>query len=346
MFNKLEIERFRGIRHTSIDGLKRVNLFFGRNNCGKSSLLDSIFLLSGMSNPKLPVNVNLLRDYRKLEKSDITLDFYCLDTNSPIVLKADNEEKRELQVSLIESSNTKVDLLGDDNDVASTDANNRYGLSLKYMINGKAYNCSIVMSKKNETELEQKIKLNARYKEQLKCRYLTPKYNFYTSIEGLVSLLKNKDEEFILNALKLIEPQLKDFIVVHNEVLVDVGMDKRIPINMMGDGARKIMSILTTIYECKNGIVLIDEISNGFHYSVMKNLWLCVISAAEKNNVQIYATTHDIDSIKGLRDAALNDYPNEVACYKLVRTKDDELKAYHYSLESVDYSINQDIEIR
>lgn len=85
---------------------------------------------------------------------------------------------------------------------------------------------------------------------------------------------------------------------------MDIGLDKRIPINMMGDGARKILSILTTIYECKNGIVLIDELSNGFHYSVMKGVWRAIISVAKKNNVQIFATTHDLDSIKGLRDAA------------------------------------------
>ena len=31
---------------------------------------------------------------------------------------------------------------------------------------------------------------------------------------------------------------------------------------------------------------------------------------------------------------------------KLLKTKNDELKAFHYSLESLDYSINQEIEIR
>jgi AAA15 family ATPase/GTPase len=92
--------------------------------------------------------------------------------------------------------------------------------------------------------------------------------------------------------------------------------------------------------------VLIDEISNGFHYSVMSNLWKVVIDAAINNNTQLFITTHDYDSIKGLRDAALNNYNDNVATFKLLRTLDDELKALHYSLDSVDYSINQEIEIR
>ncbi len=346
MFSNLEIERFRGIKLSRIDNLKKINLFFGKNNCGKSSLLDAVFLIAGLSNPKLPLNVNILRNYRKLNKSDMLLDFYELDATMPISIKAVNDETRELNIELIESSNTKVNLLSEDNKIASTDSDSRYGLSLKFSIDGYPSESAIVLSRNNESELEQTIKLDSHYTEDLKCRYLTAKFDFYTSIEGIVNVIKNKDEKFIVDALKLIEPKLNDIVLSQDEVLVDVGYSQRIPINMMGDGARKVLSILTTIYECKNGIVLIDEISNGFHYSVMKGVWLAIIDAAKRNNVQIYASTHDIDSIKGLRDAALSSDDDLVACFKLQKTKDAELKAYHYSLDSIDYSLNQEIEVR
>jgi AAA15 family ATPase/GTPase len=149
-----------------------------------------------------------------------------------------------------------------------------------------------------------------------------------------------------VDGLKLIEPRVKDFIFTDNEMLVDAGLSKRIPVNMMGDGARKIVSLLTAVYDCKDGILLIDEISNGFHYSVMRSLWKVLINASIKNNTQLFVTTHDVDSIKGLRDAALENHKDIVATFKLLRTNDDELKAFHYSLESLDYSINQEIEVR
>lgn len=348
MFHNIEINRLRGIKHSKIEGLKQINLFFGKNNCGKSSLLDAIFLISGISNPKLPLNVNIIRNYRRLEPSDMKLDFYSLDMSSPIVIKAENDETRELQISVVESSSSKVNLLGEDNNVASTDPDNKYGLVLKYKVEEHAYESSIIMSHSSNNSLEQRIKIPAHYKEKVTCRYLNPKFDFTTSIDGLVNVIKNKDEAFIVNALRLIEPNIKDFVLSQNEVLVDIGLDKRIPINMMGDGARKILSILTTIYECKNGIVLIDELSNGFHYSVMKGVWRAIISVAKKNNVQIFATTHDLDSIKGLRDAAKSgeEYDDSIVCFKLQRTADYELKSYTYSLDSVDYSLTQEIEIR
>ena len=348
MFHNIEINRFRGIKYSKIEGLKQINLFFGKNNCGKSSLLDAFFLISGISNPKLPLNVNIIRNYRRLESSDMKLDFYSLDMSSPIVIKAENGETRELQISVVESSSSKVNLLGEDNNVVSTDLDNKYGLVLKYKVDEQAYESSIIMSHSSNNSLEQRIKMPAHYKEKLTCRYLNPKFDFTTSIDGLVDVIKNKDEAFIVNALRLIEPNIKDFVLSQNEVLVDIGLDKRIPINMMGDGARKILSILTSIYECKNGIVLIDELSNGFHYSVMKGVWRSIVSVAKKNNVQIFATTHDLDSIKGLRDAAMSgeEYDDFIVCFKLQRTADNELKSYTYSLDSVDYSLTQEIEIR
>ena len=78
----------------------------------------------------------------------------------------------------------------------------------------------------------------------------------------------------------------------------------------------------------------------------MRDLWKVLIQAAICNHTQLFVTTHDIDSIKGLRDAAVHQLDDSVAAFKLLRTADDELKAYHYSLESLDYSINQEIEIR
>ena len=312
MFESIEIERFRGIKHSRIDGLRQINLFFCKNNCGKSSLLDAVFLISGLSNPKLPININLLRSYRKFELPDLALDFYSLDTTGPISIKASNKETRELQISLLESASGRRDFHGSD------------------------------------AEYEQRVKLDSRYKENIVCRYLTPQSDFYTSLSGLIDITKNKDEKFILDALRLIEPKINDIVLSGNEVLVDVGQNKRIPINMMGDGVRKILSVLTTIYECRDGVVLIDEISNGFHYSVMKDLWRTVLLASKKNNAQIYATTHDIDSIKGLRDAvrSSDDGNNSVACFKLQRTSDDELKSYYYAIDSIDYALKQEIEIR
>ncbi|MEE0961310.1 MAG: AAA family ATPase [Bacteroidales bacterium] len=343
MFKKIEIKRFRGIKDAVIGDFKRVNLFFGRNNCGKSSLLDALFLATGLSNPLLPINVNVMRGYNKTRLKDLELNFYNLDSAQPIHICVENKEKRNIEISLFE--NNKRDVSFDTNtiDIHSNVIEGEYGLKFNFEINDELFESELRFDLSTTTNT---IDFPKKYVESLRCIYLTPKYDFNTSIQGLENILKNKDEDFIIEGLRFIEPRVKDFIFTEEGIFVDIGLEKRIPINMMGDGVRKIVSLLTVIYDCRDGIVLIDEISNGFHYSVMGNLWNVIIKAAIKNNTQLFITTHDYDSIKGLRDTALNIYDENVATFKLLRTSDDELKALHYSLESVDYSINQEIEIR
>ena len=344
MFGTIEIERFRGIRHASIEGFKQINLFFGKNNCGKPSLLESLFLVSGLSNPLLPIHVNFMRGYSKARLNDLKLDFYNLDSSQPIHIRMENEEMRDLKISLLEQNQNSVSLNAADANILSNVEEGIYGLKFDFEINGKRFESQLRFDSAHSTDATRIVA--EQYVESLRCTYLSPKYDFSASIQGLKNILQNKDEHFIVEGLELIEPRVKDLIFTDNDMLVDVGLAKRIPVNMMGDGARKIVSLLTAVYDCKDGVLLVDEISNGFHYSVMGDLWKVLIDAAVRNNTQLFITTHDTDSIKGLRDAALNKFDDIAAAFKLLKTSDDELKAYHYSLESLDYSINQEIEVR
>lgn len=344
MFNKIEIERFRGIASASIDGFRQINLFFGKNNCGKSSLLECLFLASGVSNPLLPIHVNLMRGYNKTRLNDLKLDFYNLDSTYPIHIRLDNDETRDLKINLFEQNRNNISINADDANILSNLEEGEYGLNFDFEINGKPFESQLRFGSAKSTDATRNV--SSKYTESLRCIYLSPKYDFSASIQGLKNILQNKDEHFIVEGLKIIEPRVKDFIFTDKEMLVDVGLSKRIPVNMMGDGARKIVSLLTAIYDCKDGALLVDEISNGFHHSVMCNLWKVLINASIRNNTQLFITTHDTDSIKGLRDAALDKYNDIVAAFKLLKTSDDELKSYHYSLESLDYSINQEIEVR
>ena len=60
-FKNIEIKNFRGIDHLKIDDFSRVNILLGQNSSGKSSVLEALLLLSGMSNPDLPLSLNKSR---------------------------------------------------------------------------------------------------------------------------------------------------------------------------------------------------------------------------------------------------------------------------------------------
>lgn len=345
MFNKIEIERFRGIKHASIEGFKQINLFFGKNNCGKSTLLESLCLSAGLSNPTLLRSVNLLRGYFKsFRLEDFILNFYNLDSTQPIHFKINNDEERDLKINVIEKDKISIPIENESVDKLSNVADKDYEVIFDFVVNGQNFNTKLQFDSAKPEEFTMERASN--YEESLKCIYIPSNYASQGSIEGLETIIKNKDENFIIEGLKIIDPRVKDFKLTGKELLVDIGLDKLIPINVMGDGVRKIVSLLSIIYTCKKGIVLIDEISNGFHHSVMSNLWRVLINVAIKNETQLFITTHDYDSIKGLRDAALDMYNDKVAAFTLVRNLNDELKAFHYSLENLDYALEQKSEVR
>jgi hypothetical protein len=57
----IQISNFRGFDILEIDGFSKINLFVGKNNSGKTSILEALFLIFGMSNPVLPININQFR---------------------------------------------------------------------------------------------------------------------------------------------------------------------------------------------------------------------------------------------------------------------------------------------
>lgn len=344
MINSIEIKRLRGIQHGKIDGLARVNLFFGENNCGKSTLLEGLFLACGQSNPLLPASINALRAYTRLTENDIPFFFYQMGTDHPIEVSLSGSHKRHLVMSAISEADTP------NPNAISTSLSHRYGLRMYYTTQEGEFSSEVIYDLSQANQIEPKASIDKRYAEKLKCMYLSPRYDSGASMEGLQNIYINKDEAFLAEALRVIEPLAKDPVFMDNVMFVDTGLPQRIPINLMGDGIRKIVSFLTSIYACKGGVILIDELSNGFHYSVMKPVWDIVIHAAIKNDVQIFATTHDADSIRGFQQAALAVKAKKdegiAAGFKLQRVSGDELKAYRYTVSQLGYAIDQEMEIR
>ena len=61
MFTSFTLKNFRFFRELQIEPLERVNLIAGKNNTGKTALLEAIFLHLGPNDPTLLLNLNVLR---------------------------------------------------------------------------------------------------------------------------------------------------------------------------------------------------------------------------------------------------------------------------------------------
>ncbi|MGL5920959.1 MAG: AAA family ATPase, partial [Bacteroidales bacterium] len=203
----------------------------------------------------------------------------------------------------------------------------------------------------NETKVERRIgvKRDEHYKEELNAAFITPRSNERSYVKTLNDLLEDKKKADLIEALKKLDPTIEDIMVKEEELLCDVGFDKFLPINMMGDGVRKFMHIITALYSVRGGVLFVDEIDNGLHYTSTCILWKLIYDIAEDLDVQVFATTHSLDTLLSLKSIMENEdssAASKISCIKLKQLKDGVLKAYVYDRDSFTHLLNQEVEIR
>ncbi len=82
LLNSLEIRNFRGFHHLQIERLGRVNLIVGKNNIGKSSLLEALLLYTQRFSPTLVWEILRARDESRYSSGVLDESKYLLTSRS------------------------------------------------------------------------------------------------------------------------------------------------------------------------------------------------------------------------------------------------------------------------
>ncbi len=122
-------------------------------------------------------------------------------------------------------------------------------------------------------------------------------------------------------------------------------MSRRAPLKSLGEGAVRLFGLGLALVRIENGFMLIDEAENGLHYSVHADLWRMVLRAAEANKVQVLATTHSFDCVRGFAQAAVQCEDVDGVLVRLT-THDGSLRAVEYSEKNLRVAAEQEIEVR
>lgn len=349
MIKNLVINGLRGISQCKIDDMGSVNLFLGHNNCGKSTILEALFLLTGGTFPINFLRINKLRNFLLKEGEDLRLSFYGAQKDSPIVIEGCFDfGNRKLTITYSEDVIEKVSVkqIPDDiNKPLPKDSQIKFDLLLE---NEKHVETQLEVRHQQPQKLN--IKGDTNHEGHILACFISPS-EFFNSVENsFAEIIVNKQEEFVVEILRQIEPSIQDIVLAGNQILLDVGFEKRIPIQLLGDGLKKVLSIVVNMAMVKNGILLVDEIDNGLHYSSMPILWDAVIKSANMYNVQVFATTHNIESLRALNDVLANDeYYNiqeKFRSYTIRRVDDGFHKLIMSKYPQFNHIINQNMELR
>lgn len=123
-------------------------------------------------------------------------------------------------------------------------------------------------------------------------------------------------ESEIIRALRIIAPDVEAVNIVGrgerpSQVVAKVRRKQDpepIPLRSLGEGMSRLFGLSLALVNARNGLLLIDEIESGLHYSVQYEVWKLILQMAQTLNVQVFATTHSWDCIRAFQQA-LNDDP-------------------------------------
>lgn len=336
MYNKIIIKGLRGLKYVEIDDFKRVNLFVGNNNSGKTTILESLFLLINPSNAELPLKINRFRGYISLDENYWRTIFYRMNVDSKIEISAELNDIMENRQLIIWPRSEIMDIQRVSSVEKEIDTpKNSYSGALT-LINGLNLSFAITADNKSKEYFSQiytigpdvKAEIPKEYHEKLSGMYVGPNINFMEIARLFSKVQINKRIPKLIRVLKRIEPALEGLSIgLDGIIYCDIGLDRLMPINVMGGGILRILQIILAISDTQDGIVLIDEIENGLHYSSQRILWDAIFESAIEFNVQVFATTHSLECINefssSYADSRFSSDDDQIRLFRLERNVDD-----------------------
>ncbi|MCC7430573.1 AAA family ATPase [bacterium] len=367
MLNSLLVKNYRNLENLEIPSLARVNLIVGKNNVGKSSLLEALYLYF-TTNENFGTSLEVIRKIL-LDRDELFFeqkDFKNIETFSPIFTNRKivyfDENKfifigESEKGGIVISPSKFYNVTGEDDNFKKRERikNNEEFLNLakqgmkiesEIRINGSgiAYTLNSGNYELNYFTPTNDLSLLAN------CKFLTTKTNSPELSKLWDEITLTNKEKYVIEALSLIEPiEGLSFIETTERPkipLVKTKNNQRIPLKSMGDGINHILSIALNLVNCENGCFLIDEFENGLHYSVQTKLFEVIFSLAEKLNAQVFATTHSNDTLKAFSEVINNKkYQNQGKIIRL-ENKNGLIKHVEISDENLKLAMENDIEIR
>jgi AAA15 family ATPase/GTPase len=93
------------------------------------------------------------------------------------------------------------------------------------------------------------------------------------------------------------------------------------------------------------GVLLVDEIDTGLHYTTLESMWRFVIETARRLDVQVFATSHSGDCVRSLAWLQSDDsnLASEVSVHRIEKGVNE---AVRYSAAEIETAARHHIEVR
>jgi AAA15 family ATPase/GTPase len=350
-FSHITIKNFRQFSYITLEDIGQFNLIVGDNNVGKTSLLEALLIMNdselyydNLAFAYIARNNTPLTIHENDEKTYAIPKAYIFD-----FIKKDSEEK-EIIFELEEHRNlwkfaikkpTVEEIKRVKKIESSIDVDDYICMVRDDAI--EIDELSLIIKKLNPDDLMkmQLIPFGKGFDRTLAKSY-------YDNIDK-----DKKNRKAFLDSMKIFIPNI-DRITADTQSgeidIEEVGLDVVAPLHQYGEGANKLFRILVQITLQKGKKLLIDEIDAGIHYSHFLEFWKIILKVAKENDVQIFATTHNLECLQYFKEALeleeMQEYQELSRTMTLRKLPNKTIKAYARRYNEFEHSINNEFEIR
>ena len=349
MLDSLYIKNFRNLKEFRIDSVERINLITGKNNTGKSSILEAIAIYASRGNFSV---MEQLSNYRGEKSVSAMFTDRVVDYDDEIFIGNIAENKNDITLRLV-----------------------RFHEEIQKNEQGESVLRRVVHTQKNEIFDDLRVGLEICFGDEKKIAplggevTLRPVFESFTNGKNFQfirtavidretngklfdNIALTKKEQYVIESLRIIEPTTERIAFIEDNsrersaVIKLSNASDVLPLRSMGDGINRILTIILALVNSDNGFLLIDEFENGLHYTVQEKLWKIIIELSKVLNVQVFATTHSEDCISGFQRVLNNS--NNSRAGKLIRLDNinGNIKPVEYSPGELKIAHEQDIETR
>lgn len=367
MYSSVLISGYRGLESFELDGLGRINLLVGTNNSGKTSILECIELLRSAGSSHVLTTILGRRGewgYSSDEERQDYLDVTHLFANHELPGKFAVEGVDAVTRNDLFPSNKRVTVAITDlrssqlpfREGDLPDEDGQLALNVNWSGSSEEFKARVT----SEGLLRWPwARRTSRFRDNASESVQFIRTNGMTTMDVVRlfdDIVLTEQEQHVTEALRIIDRSIERIASVGIErrpyvregpggvVLKLDGVPYRVPIGSAGDGMWRMLGLALALSNAKGGVLLVDEIDTGLHYSVMENMWRMVSERAVALDVQVFATTHSRDCYESLASVVRPDSGSPDATIQRIDAR--RRRAVRFSNDEVVAAAERGIEVR
>jgi len=346
------------LRSLKLEGLGRVNILVGRNNSGKTSVLEALSILCQPQNPDEWVSMVRRRDFGGLDETIVQSLRWCFThtgafLDPEILFEAACQFKCYGSFPLRELNVTYSEFIGmpSPEELRFSRRRLRSDLSNAEPIRGAELTHDYLGTLGKQLTLfpdleERTTTKTIRVFEDfypsplfflhkklpgywLDSETLAP-YSYQLNRAQLRSQSKQlfKNDSSVLALLKDFDADVEGISMASfsgNRAAIYIKHRKLgiAPLSVFGDAMRRAVLLAATLPSLKaGGILLIDEVEVGIHVGALANVFKWLVDAARTLEIQIFVTTHSLEALDAIISANAEPLEDDIVAFHLNQTEE------------------------